>query len=365
MPLVTMPDSDDATNKTNSGGGILAFGSNCVERLWKSVRNEQNPSEKATASVIPQHWQPNTNILMTNDISGVNLEEVVPCIVLSKNDSYVMSAGGGKVCLFIMMTFKFEVPHDADDDVILGRDGSMKYSDCPVGDSLSDLLIHIFCKLPLKSVVACYDTCPSFQVDSHHKLFGSVNGVMFLRSHFGFLLMNQTTGEHIEIELHDGFVEHHEYYEYENLEEYVTDPRQVTYGFGRCEKGYKIILITQLDGSYLLCYIRIVGDSHWREVPMDTSLHYIFDERIVPWLVEDEESTPHILFFGLRDETFGRYKAPLGSLVGQNVTISILNQQLTIFDSTHQDFCIWSMKKYGDDSSWCKVFVSGGVFTGD
>lgn len=43
---------------------------------------------------------------MTNDVSGVNLEEAVPCIALSKNDSYVMSASGGKVSLFNMMTFK-------------------------------------------------------------------------------------------------------------------------------------------------------------------------------------------------------------------------------------------------------------------
>ncbi|KAJ1409795.1 WD40/YVTN repeat-like-containing domain superfamily [Sesbania bispinosa] len=43
---------------------------------------------------------------MTNDISGVNLDEAVPCIALSKNDSYVMSACGGKVSLFNMMTFK-------------------------------------------------------------------------------------------------------------------------------------------------------------------------------------------------------------------------------------------------------------------
>lgn len=61
---------------------------------------------KATASVVPQHWQPNSGLLMTNDISGVNLEEAVPCIALSKNDSYVMSAAGGKVSLFNMMTFK-------------------------------------------------------------------------------------------------------------------------------------------------------------------------------------------------------------------------------------------------------------------
>ena len=61
---------------------------------------------KATANVVPQHWQPNSGLLMANDVSGVNLEESVPCIALSKNDSYVMSACGGKVSLFNMMTFK-------------------------------------------------------------------------------------------------------------------------------------------------------------------------------------------------------------------------------------------------------------------
>ena len=43
---------------------------------------------------------------MTNDITDTNPEESVPCIALSKNDSYVMSASGGKVSLFNMMTFK-------------------------------------------------------------------------------------------------------------------------------------------------------------------------------------------------------------------------------------------------------------------
>ena len=124
---------------TNSGVGILALGSNGVQKLWKWFRNDQNPSgkvmlarnkfacsfvilcpetiwikwisesgyvPKATSNVVPQHWQPNSGLLMTNDVSGVNPEEAVPCIALSKNDSYVMSACGGKVSLFNMMTFK-------------------------------------------------------------------------------------------------------------------------------------------------------------------------------------------------------------------------------------------------------------------
>ena len=32
---------------------------------------------KATANVVPQHWQPNSGLLMANDVSGVNLEESV------------------------------------------------------------------------------------------------------------------------------------------------------------------------------------------------------------------------------------------------------------------------------------------------
>ncbi|CAL5194794.1 unnamed protein product [Lathyrus oleraceus] len=110
--LVTLPDSLDTSSKvvrllyTNSGAGILALGSNGVQKLWKWSRNEQNLSGKASASAVPQHWQPNSGLLMTNDVSGVNLEEAVPCIALSKNDSYVMSACGGKVSLFNMMTFK-------------------------------------------------------------------------------------------------------------------------------------------------------------------------------------------------------------------------------------------------------------------
>nr|XP_010938347.1 protein TPR1 isoform X2 [Elaeis guineensis] len=110
--VVTMPESTDSAGKvarllyTNSGVGLLALGSNGVQKLWKWSRSEQNPSGKATASFVPQHWQPNSGLLMTNDVPDTNPEEAVPCIALSKNDSYVMSACGGKVSLFNMMTFK-------------------------------------------------------------------------------------------------------------------------------------------------------------------------------------------------------------------------------------------------------------------
>ncbi|XP_042491960.1 protein TOPLESS-RELATED PROTEIN 2-like isoform X2 [Macadamia integrifolia] len=92
---------------TNSGLAVLALASNAVHKLWKWQRTERNPSGKSTASVAPQLWQPTNGTLMTNDVSDANpAEESAACIALSKNDSYVMSASGGKVSLFNMMTFK-------------------------------------------------------------------------------------------------------------------------------------------------------------------------------------------------------------------------------------------------------------------
>ncbi|KAL0904778.1 hypothetical protein M5K25_026928 [Dendrobium thyrsiflorum] len=91
---------------TNSGVALLALASNAIHLLWKWPRNEKNSSGKATTSVPPQLWQPPSGILMTNDTTDTNQEEAVPCFALSKNDSYVMSASGGKISLFNMMTFK-------------------------------------------------------------------------------------------------------------------------------------------------------------------------------------------------------------------------------------------------------------------
>ncbi|KAL6907548.1 hypothetical protein ACP4OV_002587 [Aristida adscensionis] len=91
---------------TNSGVAILALTVSAVHLLWKWPRSDRNSTGKATASVSPQLWQPPSGILMTNDTTDNNPEEAVHCFALSKNDSYVMSASGGKISLFNMMTFK-------------------------------------------------------------------------------------------------------------------------------------------------------------------------------------------------------------------------------------------------------------------
>uniref|UniRef100_A0A0D3AD99 CTLH domain-containing protein n=1 Tax=Brassica oleracea var. oleracea TaxID=109376 RepID=A0A0D3AD99_BRAOL len=91
---------------TNSGGAILALAENALHKLWKWQKSERNLSGKANSNVPPQLWQPPNGVLMTNDTREGNKEDVVPCFALSKNDSYVMSASGGKISLFNMMTFK-------------------------------------------------------------------------------------------------------------------------------------------------------------------------------------------------------------------------------------------------------------------
>ena len=65
---------------------------------------------QSTASIPPQMWQPASGIVMTNDIGETSPEETAACIALSKNDSYVMSASGGKVSLFNVRKFKVRLP---------------------------------------------------------------------------------------------------------------------------------------------------------------------------------------------------------------------------------------------------------------
>ncbi|XP_058205820.1 uncharacterized protein LOC131319541 isoform X9 [Rhododendron vialii] len=131
--LVVMPDSTDEAHKVarllyRSGCEVLALGCNGALRLWRRYSSKNNQSGKrllnsmrlvlkATASVVPQQWQPASGLAMTNDVTGVNLEEAVPCMALSKNYSNIISACGGAISLFDARTFtektKFTSPPPA------------------------------------------------------------------------------------------------------------------------------------------------------------------------------------------------------------------------------------------------------------
>ncbi|KAG5555889.1 hypothetical protein RHGRI_006516 [Rhododendron griersonianum] len=96
---------------TNYGVGVLALGSNGTMTMWKwEYDSEHNPSGKVTTKVLPS----GSHLAMTNDVTDVNLEEVVPCMALSKNYSEnIISACGGAISLFYIWgldieTFKVE-----------------------------------------------------------------------------------------------------------------------------------------------------------------------------------------------------------------------------------------------------------------
>lgn len=91
---------------TTSGNAVLALAANGIHLLWKWSESENNTSGKATTNVLPKLWQPRSGLFMTNDIGAVASERFAPCLALSKNNSYVLSASGGGVSLFNIMTFK-------------------------------------------------------------------------------------------------------------------------------------------------------------------------------------------------------------------------------------------------------------------
>ncbi|CAL5010354.1 unnamed protein product [Urochloa decumbens] len=96
-----MPDSATTCSKvvgllyTSNGNVLLALHSNAVHNLWKWQRGCKNKS-----------WQPANEIVLKNDTSDVNPEEATPCIALSQTKFCVMSASGGKISMFNIMTFQ-------------------------------------------------------------------------------------------------------------------------------------------------------------------------------------------------------------------------------------------------------------------
>ncbi|CAL9112407.1 unnamed protein product [Musa textilis] len=113
LKALRLPDSPAAASRvvqllyTNSGIAVLALGSDGIHKLWTWARVDHNPSGKSNASVAPRLWQPSNGAVMINDATGSNPEEgTCSCMALSNNDSYVISASGGKVSLFSLVASK-------------------------------------------------------------------------------------------------------------------------------------------------------------------------------------------------------------------------------------------------------------------
>ncbi|XP_066363915.1 putative disease resistance RPP13-like protein 3 [Miscanthus floridulus] len=113
IQILRMPDPTTSSSKvmrllyTDNGLVLLAHSSNAVHKLWKWKHRDKNPRGKSSKFVPPVLWQPVRGIPMTNDtIDGNDPKEATACTALSKNDSYLITASGGKVSLLNIMTFK-------------------------------------------------------------------------------------------------------------------------------------------------------------------------------------------------------------------------------------------------------------------
>ncbi|KAI7987128.1 Topless-related protein 1 [Camellia lanceoleosa] len=80
---------------TNSGMGLLVLASNGIKILWKLLKDDTNPDNKATTTMYTlQLWEPGAGKQMKNDFPGIN------CFALTNNDSFLMLASGGSMTLF-------------------------------------------------------------------------------------------------------------------------------------------------------------------------------------------------------------------------------------------------------------------------
>lgn len=61
---------------------------------------------QATMKCAPQLWQPKNGLLMMNDLPDNSSDVVTPCLSLSKNDSYIISASGRMINLYNVLIFK-------------------------------------------------------------------------------------------------------------------------------------------------------------------------------------------------------------------------------------------------------------------
>ncbi|GAV60551.1 WD40 domain-containing protein, partial [Cephalotus follicularis] len=107
LPLSMKADKILRLKYSSSGSDILALSSSAIILVWKwQQHDEPKAKAKATTKMVPRLKQVKSGIIMTNDLPKSKPEESLPCMVVSNNDSYAVSASGGRVSLFNLVTFE-------------------------------------------------------------------------------------------------------------------------------------------------------------------------------------------------------------------------------------------------------------------
>ncbi|XP_050896460.1 topless-related protein 2 [Lathyrus oleraceus] len=109
--IVTIPENMGPDNKvvrlrySNNGDALLALGSKGIQKLWKWIPNALNPMGMATARFVPKEYRPSSGFLLTHDVPN-DSDLAIPCIDISRNDAYGVSACGGLISLFNLISFR-------------------------------------------------------------------------------------------------------------------------------------------------------------------------------------------------------------------------------------------------------------------
>lgn len=94
---------------THAGNMLVALVANGIHLLWKWSESDSNLTGQATTKCTPQVWQPQSRqgwVFLTNSLPSSDAGAVSPCLALTKNDFYAISASGGAVSIFNMLMFK-------------------------------------------------------------------------------------------------------------------------------------------------------------------------------------------------------------------------------------------------------------------
>ncbi|MCD9639571.1 WD domain protein [Datura stramonium] len=91
---------------THAGNDLLALVADGHHLLWRWSKSGSNLTGQTTTKCTPQLRQPQSGLLLTNSLPSSDAGAVSPCLALTKNDSYAISASGGAVSIINILKFK-------------------------------------------------------------------------------------------------------------------------------------------------------------------------------------------------------------------------------------------------------------------
>lgn len=107
--------SEVKTNKvcrlayTQAGNMLVALVADGIHLLWKWSESDSNLTGQTTPKCTPQLWQPRSGqsgVVLKNSLPSSDAGAVSPCIALTNNGFYALSASGGAVSIFNLNLYK-------------------------------------------------------------------------------------------------------------------------------------------------------------------------------------------------------------------------------------------------------------------